>query len=107
MLLRGIERAYGYGKRGRGETSSHSDGVVAVDWRGNVAAFLHTINASDYWGSGLFVDGVSISNAGCWAQWHISQAGPDRPGVFLAPPLLDVRREHVGEATIWAELPPV
>lgn len=64
-------------------TGSHSDGVVAIDGDGNVAALLHTIN-TDLWGStGLFVDGVSIADVGCWAQRGIAEVGP---GGRLASP---------------------
>jgi gamma-glutamyltranspeptidase/glutathione hydrolase len=54
---------------------SHSDGVVAVDAEGNVAALLHTINA-DPWGAGLFVDGISIADVGCWASARVAEVGP-------------------------------
>ncbi len=55
---------------------SHSDGVVTVDADGNVAALLHTIN-TDLWGStGLFIDGVSVADVGCWAQRGVAEVGP-------------------------------
>jgi gamma-glutamyltranspeptidase/glutathione hydrolase len=54
---------------------SHSDGVVAVDAEGNVAALLHTINA-DPWGTGLFIDGVSVADVGCWASARVAEVGP-------------------------------
>lgn len=41
----------------------HSDGIVAIDARGNVVAMLHSINTPP-WGSGLFVGGVSLADFG-------------------------------------------
>lgn len=53
----------------------HSDCVVAVDKEGNVAAVLHSIN-SHYYGFGLTVDGVSISDSGSFLQDSIERSGP-------------------------------
>ncbi len=73
-LLRSIEVAYGYAvPPGAG---GHSDGVVAIDARGNIAAMLHTINTNLWGDTGIFIDGVSISDPGCWAQRGVTQAGP-------------------------------
>jgi gamma-glutamyltranspeptidase/glutathione hydrolase len=42
--------------------TDHTDAVVAVDEFGNIAAIQHTIN-TDSWGeTGIFVDGISISD---------------------------------------------
>jgi gamma-glutamyltranspeptidase/glutathione hydrolase len=41
----------------------HSDGVVAVDQWGNVAAVVHSINTLHWGSTGLFVDGVSINDS--------------------------------------------
>lgn len=54
----------------------HSEGILAVDEAGNVAALGHTIN-TELWGStGLFVDGVSIPDSGAYQQMRIAKAGP-------------------------------
>jgi len=70
---------------------SHSDGVVAVDRAGNVAALLHTINTDLWGGLGMFVDGVSVADVGCWAQAGIERAGPGGRLVSPDNPLIVTR----------------
>jgi gamma-glutamyltranspeptidase/glutathione hydrolase len=54
----------------------HSDDVVVIDKDGNIAAITHTIN-SVYWGkTGIFVDGVSISDAASFQQAAIARVTP-------------------------------
>jgi gamma-glutamyltranspeptidase/glutathione hydrolase len=53
----------------------HSDALVAVDQEGNVAALCHSINTATWGATGIFVDGVSIPDSGCFQQWQIRQAG--------------------------------
>ena len=54
----------------------HSDDVVVIDKDGNIAAITHTINTV-YWGStGIFVDGISISDAASFQQAKIAQLEP-------------------------------
>jgi len=54
----------------------HSDGIVAIDKSGNVAAMCHTIN-TDTWGTtGIFVDGISIPDSACFLQSKMKAAGP-------------------------------
>jgi len=54
----------------------HSDGVVAIDREGNIAAMCHTIN-TDTWGTtGIFVNGISIPDAACFQQSRMKTAGP-------------------------------
>jgi gamma-glutamyltranspeptidase / glutathione hydrolase len=54
----------------------HSDGVVAVDAKGNVAAVSHTI-ASFAWGwTGIFVGGVGIPDSGGIIQYDMKRVGP-------------------------------
>jgi gamma-glutamyltranspeptidase/glutathione hydrolase len=55
---------------------SHSDGVVVIDSAGNVAAVLHTINTLIWGETGIFVDGISIADPGCWSQIGVTVAGP-------------------------------
>ncbi len=65
------------------EKSNHSDGVVAVDERGNVAAIVHSINTT-WWGTtGIFVDGISIPDSACFQQQLIKTVGP---GSYLPDP---------------------
>lgn len=63
------------------ERPQHSSSVVAVDTDGNIAVVLHTINTF-FWGTtGIFVDGVSISDYGALlAQWWDFIAPDVRPG---------------------------
>ena len=60
----------------RAPKGGHSDGVVAVDRFGNVAAVVHTINTTSWGETGMFVDGVSIPDAACFQQQQIAVAGP-------------------------------
>ena len=75
-MLRAVELGFGYDAKILGRDGSHSSGVVAVDERGNVAAVVHTINTWNWGATGIFVDGISISDVGCWAQRSITDAGP-------------------------------
>jgi gamma-glutamyltranspeptidase/glutathione hydrolase len=57
---------------------AHSASVVAVDAEGNIAVVLHTINTV-FWGTtGIFVDGVSISDIGSiWGPfWSLLDIKP-------------------------------
>jgi gamma-glutamyltranspeptidase/glutathione hydrolase len=56
--------------------SMHSDAVVARDHEGNVAALCHSINTFNWGTTGLFLDGVSISDSASFHQEQIEQAGP-------------------------------
>lgn len=60
----------------RAERAAHSDAIVAADADGNVVALLHTINTALWGSTGLFVDGVSISDAGGLQQRAVAAAGP-------------------------------
>jgi gamma-glutamyltranspeptidase/glutathione hydrolase len=86
-------QAFEDGKRNSPELDSflrdfvHSDGIVAVDDRGNVAVLLHTINTTLWGTTGLFVDGISIPNSGSFQQRLIEQVGP---GQRLPDPTMPV-----------------
>lgn len=56
-------------------SSNHSDAIVAVDRWGNVAALVHTSNTMLWGGTGIFVDGVSISDSAALNQRQCLQAG--------------------------------
>jgi gamma-glutamyltranspeptidase/glutathione hydrolase len=53
----------------------HSDGIVVVDCRGNIASLLHTTNTG---GIGLFVEGVSVPGTAANQQQHILKVGPGK-----------------------------
>ncbi|MDH3746381.1 MAG: gamma-glutamyltransferase family protein [Acidobacteriota bacterium] len=72
LMLDAVARTHGVGRPG----GSHSDGVLAIDSRGNVAALLHTINTIIWGATGIFVDGVSVADVGCWASPLVTDAGP-------------------------------
>jgi gamma-glutamyltranspeptidase/glutathione hydrolase len=57
------------------EKQRHTDCVVAVDKEGNIAAVVHSIN-SRYYGLGLTVDGVTLSDTGSFVQGVIARVGP-------------------------------
>ena len=54
----------------------HSDDVVVIDKDGNIAAITHTINTVYWGGTGIFVDGISISDAAAIQQAAVAAAGP-------------------------------
>lgn len=56
--------------------STHSDAVVAIDARGNIAALTHTINTTIWGQTGLFVDGISIPDAAFFQQQRMLDTGP-------------------------------
>jgi gamma-glutamyltranspeptidase / glutathione hydrolase len=58
--------------------SNHSANVVAIDKWGNMVAMLHTINTLNWGSNGLFVDGVSISDAAIFQQNAIAKTGPGK-----------------------------
>ena len=58
------------------QPSEHSDAVVAVDEKGNVAAIIHTINTGGWGTTGIFVDGVSIPDSAASQQQSMVAVGP-------------------------------
>jgi len=62
----------------RAAAPPHSDAIVAIDRWGNVAAVVHTINTSAWGETGIFVDGISISDAAVFQQPLIAAVGPGK-----------------------------
>ena len=58
------------------KSGGHSDGVVAVDAAGNIAAMCHTINTDNWGTTGLSVQGVSIPDSAAYQQRRMEAAGP-------------------------------
>jgi gamma-glutamyltranspeptidase/glutathione hydrolase len=58
--------------------SDHSDGIVVVDGRGNVAVLIHSINTSLWGSTGIFVDGVSVPDPASFQQGMTAKAGPGK-----------------------------
>ena len=54
----------------------HSDGVLAMDAEGNVAAIAHSINTNTWGTTGIFVGGVSIADSASYQQDRVKEAGP-------------------------------
>ncbi|NNF08527.1 MAG: hypothetical protein HKN21_17325 [Candidatus Eisenbacteria bacterium] len=69
----------------------HSDAIVAVDAFGNVAAVVHTINATTWGETGIFVDGISIPDAASFQQAQIEEAGPGNRLPDPTTPLIVLR----------------
>jgi gamma-glutamyltranspeptidase/glutathione hydrolase len=81
---------------------NHSDGIVAVDRWGNVAALTHSINTVIWGNTGLFVGGVSIPDAAGYQQAAIQET---RPGERLADAMcpmivLDGGKPSLGSSVI-------
>jgi gamma-glutamyltranspeptidase / glutathione hydrolase len=69
---------------------AHTDSVIAVDERGNVAAVVHTINTVVWGATGIFVDGISIPDSASFQQRPIAALTPGarlpdttNPGIVL------------------------
>ncbi len=62
----------------REQMPTHSDGVVAMDEYGNIAALLHSSNTIVWGETGIFVDGISISDIGKYSQQRINDTGPGK-----------------------------
>jgi gamma-glutamyltranspeptidase / glutathione hydrolase len=56
--------------------TAHSDAVVAVDERGNVAAVTHTINTVNWGTTGIFVGGFSVPDSASFQQPVIAALEP-------------------------------
>jgi gamma-glutamyltranspeptidase/glutathione hydrolase len=55
---------------------SHSDGLVVVDAKGNMAVINHTINTVLWGDTGIFVDGISIPDSAAFQPHDVAKAGP-------------------------------
>jgi len=60
------------------QVAAHSDGVVAVDRLGNIAAVTHSANAILWGSTGIFVDGVSVPDSASFQQMAVREAGPGK-----------------------------
>jgi gamma-glutamyltranspeptidase/glutathione hydrolase len=70
---------------------THSDFVLAVDERGNVAAACHSINTSLWGCTGLFAGGISIPDAASFQQNVLAGLGPGDHVPFPANPAIALR----------------
>jgi gamma-glutamyltranspeptidase / glutathione hydrolase len=71
----------------------HSAAVVVVDQWGNVALIGHSINAGP-WGTGMFVDGVSIPDSARFQREALKEAGPGNRLWGMPSPLLFFRNDQ-------------
>jgi gamma-glutamyltranspeptidase/glutathione hydrolase len=55
---------------------AHSDGVVAIDQWGNIAAVVHSINTVSWGWTGIFVDGISIPDSASFQQDAMARVVP-------------------------------
>jgi gamma-glutamyltranspeptidase/glutathione hydrolase len=74
--------------------------VVAVDRLGNVAAIMHSINTVNWGTTGIFVDGVSVPDAGAFLQEGIRAAGPPHPERHASIVVLRNGKPVLGSAAI-------
>jgi gamma-glutamyltranspeptidase/glutathione hydrolase len=58
------------------ELPAHSDGVVAIDQWGNIAAVVHSINTVTWGWTGIFVDGISIPDSASFQQDAMARVVP-------------------------------
>jgi hypothetical protein len=97
----------------------HSDAATAVDIHGNICSVSHSINSATMWGTGIFVDGIALSNAGAGYQnrYYISQnisvkssphllPTPTKPAIFFDQPR-NGTWSHFAVSTIGNSLCPV
>jgi len=86
--------------------TNHSDGVVAVDRWGNMAALVHSINTVTWGRTGIIVDGVSIPDSAAIQTDAVAAAGPGNRLPDPATPLVVVKdgRAVLGLSTIGANL---
>jgi gamma-glutamyltranspeptidase/glutathione hydrolase len=70
--------------------ASHSDFVLAVDERGNVAAACHSINTSLWGCTGLFAGGISLPDSAAFQQNLLAGLGPGEHVPFPANPAIVV-----------------
>jgi gamma-glutamyltranspeptidase / glutathione hydrolase len=61
----------------------HSDGVVVVDAKGDMAALMHSINTVSFGETGLIIDGVSVSDS---LTNQLDVAANTKPGSRLPDP---------------------
>lgn len=54
----------------------HSDDVVVIDKKGNIAAITHSINAVLWGKTAINIDGISIGDPGAFQQAAIAKVGP-------------------------------
>jgi gamma-glutamyltranspeptidase/glutathione hydrolase len=73
-LYRLLQIAKAMNSRGDSATKpEHTDAIVAVDERGNVAAVVHSINTVTWGSTGIFVNGVSIPDSASFQQQVIAR----------------------------------
>lgn len=100
----------------RAAAGTHSDAATAVDVHGNMCSLMHSINTASMWGTGLFVNGVVLSNAAVGAQnrYYIAHniSGNASPLLLPTPTKPAVFASHLSDSqfavsTIGDSLSPV
>ncbi|HLJ46617.1 MAG TPA: gamma-glutamyltransferase [Bryobacteraceae bacterium] len=64
------------GNRAEQDGKRHSDAVVVIDRRGNVAALVHSINTVPWGTTGIVVGGIPISDAAGFQQMRMAAIKP-------------------------------
>jgi hypothetical protein len=85
-----IERGYNFLSY---ELTGHSAAVVAADEAGNVAAILHTINTHDWGKTGIFIDGISISDSAAYNKHYMAKAGAGNYWPYVLNPCIVLKDE--------------
>ena len=76
---------------GGGPAGHHSASVVVVDRWGNVAALVHSINATMWGDTGIVVDGVAISGAGGNLRGRLAAVKPGQHAPNDGAPVIALR----------------
>jgi gamma-glutamyltranspeptidase/glutathione hydrolase len=87
-----LEKKFRTGSSGISSAASgHSDALVVIDSMGNAAALSHTINTTSWGTTGIFVDGISIPDAGSMRQPEMKLRGPGQYLSDAMAPLLLIK----------------
>lgn len=88
------------------ESSKHSDGIVVIDQKGNMAVIVHTINTVNWGTTGIFVDGISVPDSASFQQEAIAQIAPGNRLPDPTNPLIIFKKGKpiLGSSTIGSAL---
>lgn len=88
------------------ESPKHSDGIVVIDQKGNMAVIVHTINTVNWGTTGIFVDGISVPDSASFQQDAIAQIAPGNRLPDPTNPLIVFKegKPILGSSTIGSAL---
>jgi len=79
--------------------AAHSEAIIAADREGNVVSICHTINASHWGKSGIFIDGISIPSTAHHQKERMYKAGPGNYVGDTTNPCLVLRNGKIAVAS--------